>query len=91
MIKAPTTLLYMTSNSVKGQVNRAKELQNSKKLLDDFLLRHTVYDVLPLSFRVVILDVNLLVKKALFILLQNGILYHINCLVIFRGKFGSTL
>ncbi|KAI1262112.1 hypothetical protein F5Y18DRAFT_398553 [Xylariaceae sp. FL1019] len=39
----------------------------------DFLRLRTSYDVLPLSFRLVILDNNLLIKKSLAILSQNGI------------------
>ncbi|KAI1008051.1 5'-AMP-activated protein kinase subunit gamma [Podosphaera aphanis] len=39
----------------------------------EFLKKRTSYDVLPLSFRLIILDTDLLVKKSLTILLQNGI------------------
>lgn len=35
--------------------------------------KRTCYDVLPVSFRLIVLDTTLLVKKALTILLQNGI------------------
>ncbi|KAI9850267.1 MAG: AMP-activated serine/threonine-protein kinase regulatory subunit [Thelocarpon superellum] len=38
-----------------------------------FLKVRTSYDVLPLSFRLIIFDTTLLVKKSLNILLQNGI------------------
>lgn len=38
-----------------------------------FLKVRTSYDVLPLSFRLIILNTDLLVKKSLTILLQNGI------------------
>lgn len=37
-----------------------------------FLKVRTSYDVLPLSFRLIILDTALLVKKSLNILIQNG-------------------
>ena len=37
-----------------------------------FLKVRTSYDVLPLSFRLIIFDTTLLVKKSLNILLQNG-------------------
>lgn len=37
-----------------------------------FLKVRTSYDVLPLSFRLIILDTALLVKKSLNILNQNG-------------------
>lgn len=39
----------------------------------DFLKVRTSYDVLPLSFRLIIFDTALLVKKSLTILSQNGI------------------
>lgn len=38
-----------------------------------FLKRHSGYDVLPLSFQLMVLDTELLVKKALAALVQNGI------------------
>lgn len=38
----------------------------------DFLKVRTSYDVLPLSFRLIIFDTSLLVKKSLTILTQNG-------------------
>lgn len=37
-----------------------------------FLKVRTSYDVLPLSFRLIVFDTNLLVKKSLNILIQNG-------------------
>ncbi|KAJ2979016.1 hypothetical protein NUW58_g7312 [Xylaria curta] len=43
------------------------------KGLRDFLRVRTSYDVLPLSFRLIILDNDLLIKKSLNILIQNGI------------------
>lgn len=39
----------------------------------DFLKIRTSYDVLPMSFRLVLLDTDLLIRKSLAILLQNGI------------------
>jgi hypothetical protein len=36
------------------------------------LKRRTSYDVLPLSFRLIVLDNDLLIKKSLNILIQNG-------------------
>ncbi len=38
----------------------------------DFLKARTSYDVLPLSFRLIVFDTSLLVKKSLTILTQNG-------------------
>ncbi|KAI1849391.1 hypothetical protein JX265_008544 [Neoarthrinium moseri] len=43
------------------------------KGLRDFLKKRTSYDVLPLSFRLIVLDNDLLIKKSLNILIQNGI------------------
>ncbi|KAH9909962.1 hypothetical protein F4778DRAFT_789310 [Xylariomycetidae sp. FL2044] len=43
------------------------------KGLRDFLRVRTSYDVLPLSFRLIVLDNNLLIKKSLNILVQNSI------------------
>ena len=43
-----------------------------QKSIREFLKVRTSYDVLPLSFRLVILNTDLLVKKSLNILLQNG-------------------
>ncbi|KAH8734011.1 hypothetical protein BGZ61DRAFT_344529 [Ilyonectria robusta] len=39
----------------------------------DFLKVRTSYDVLPLSFRLIVLDTDLLIKKSLNILIQNSI------------------
>lgn len=41
--------------------------------IQDFLKKRTCYDVLPVSFKLIILDTTLLVRKALSILLQNNI------------------
>ncbi|KAI9301017.1 the adenylate sensor from Amp activated protein kinase complexed with Amp [Cunninghamella echinulata] len=38
-----------------------------------FLKQHTAYDVLPVSYRLIVFDTHLLVKKALAALVQNGI------------------
>ncbi|KAF4969711.1 hypothetical protein FZEAL_10185 [Fusarium zealandicum] len=39
----------------------------------EFLRVRTSYDVLPLSFRLIVLDTGLLIKKAIHILIQNSI------------------
>ncbi|KAI9363556.1 hypothetical protein BD770DRAFT_379871 [Pilaira anomala] len=41
--------------------------------MNEFLNQHTCYDVLPISFRLVVFDTELPVKKALSMLIQNGI------------------
>lgn len=40
--------------------------------MNEFLKEHTCYDVLPISFRLVVFDTHLPVKKALSMLIQNG-------------------
>ena len=45
-----------------------------QKGVRDFLRVRTSYDVLPLSFRLIILDNDLLIRKSLAILTQNGAL-----------------
>lgn len=44
-------------------------------LMCSFLKEHTAYDVLPVSYRLIVFDTRLLVKKALNALVQNGKLY----------------
>ncbi|KAG2188626.1 hypothetical protein INT44_001381 [Umbelopsis vinacea] len=46
---------------------------NLQDLVRGFLKQHTTYDVLPVSYRLIVLDTQLLVKKALAALMQNGI------------------
>jgi CBS domain-containing protein len=50
-----------------------KEQLEGLAAIREFLKKRTSYDVLPLSFRLIILNTDLLVKKSLTILLQNGI------------------
>ncbi|KAH8801689.1 Snf1 protein kinase-like protein complex subunit Snf4 [Xylogone sp. PMI_703] len=50
-----------------------KDQRQGLKSIRDFLKVRTSYDVLPLSFRLIILSTELLVSKSLTILLQNGI------------------
>ncbi|KAL7273997.1 AMP-activated serine/threonine-protein kinase regulatory subunit [Rhizina undulata] len=50
-----------------------KEQAEGLRAIREFLKVRTSYDVLPVSFRLVVLDTSLLVKKSLNILLQNGI------------------
>jgi hypothetical protein len=40
--------------------------------MEEFLKQHTCYDVLPVSFRLVVFDTHLSVKKALSMLVKNG-------------------
>ncbi|KHN94032.1 nuclear protein SNF4 [Metarhizium album ARSEF 1941] len=50
-----------------------KEQRQGLKAIRDFLKVRTSYDVLPLSFRLIVLDTDLLIKKTLNILIQNSI------------------
>ncbi|CAG8560110.1 6634_t:CDS:2 [Diversispora eburnea] len=56
--------------------NRIKsgEQQNTpRSRVCAFLKQHSSYDVLPVSYRIIVLDTSLLVKKALAALIQNGV------------------
>jgi 5'-AMP-activated protein kinase regulatory gamma subunit len=46
--------------------------QESQRTIRAFLKARTSYDVLPISYRLIVLDTALLVKKSLNILNQNG-------------------
>ncbi|KAJ6261975.1 hypothetical protein Dda_2776 [Drechslerella dactyloides] len=50
-----------------------KEQMAGLSAIRDFLRLRTSYDVLPVSFRLIVLDTTLLVKQSLAILIQNGI------------------
>ncbi|KAH8664166.1 hypothetical protein BX600DRAFT_481424 [Xylariales sp. PMI_506] len=50
-----------------------EEQMQGLKGLRDFLRLRTSYDVLPLSFRLIVLDNDLLIRKSLNILIQNSI------------------
>lgn len=52
-------------------------LTGRQKAIRDFLRVRTCYEVLPLSFRLIELDVGLTVKESLNILVQCGMLAHI--------------
>jgi hypothetical protein len=40
--------------------------------MNEFLKQHTCYDVLPISFKLVVFDIHLPIKQALSLLVQNG-------------------
>ncbi|KEZ40460.1 hypothetical protein SAPIO_CDS8341 [Scedosporium apiospermum] len=50
-----------------------KEQMQGLRAIREFLKVRTSYDVLPLSFRLIVLDTSLLIKKSLNILIQNNI------------------
>ncbi|MCJ1248957.1 AMP-activated serine/threonine-protein kinase regulatory subunit [Trapelia coarctata] len=61
----------MPAPKVETAVDR--EQRKGLQSIRAFLKVRTSYDVLPLSFRLIVFDTNLLVKKSLNILIQNGI------------------
>ncbi|KAF9106903.1 AMP-activated serine/threonine-protein kinase regulatory subunit, partial [Mortierella sp. AM989] len=48
-------------------------LQGTQVMMESFLKQHSAYDVLPVSYRQIVLDTTLLVKKALSVLIQYNI------------------
>jgi 5'-AMP-activated protein kinase, regulatory gamma subunit len=44
----------------------------AQRAIREFLKVRTTYDVMPLSFRLIVLDNHLLIKKSLNIMVQNG-------------------
>ncbi|KAF8908744.1 hypothetical protein BGZ58_006049, partial [Dissophora ornata] len=44
--------------------------QGTQAVMASFLKQHSAYDVLPVSYRQIVLDTTLLVKKALSVLMQ---------------------
>ncbi|KAF2470174.1 nuclear protein SNF4 [Lindgomyces ingoldianus] len=50
-----------------------REQMDALRTIRAFLKVRTSYDVMPLSFRLIVFDTSLLVKKSLNILIQNGI------------------
>ncbi|KAF9129481.1 AMP-activated serine/threonine-protein kinase regulatory subunit [Linnemannia schmuckeri] len=48
-------------------------LQGTQAMMETFLKQHSAYDVLPVSYRQIVMDTTLLVKKALSVLMQYGI------------------
>ncbi|KAL6897523.1 nuclear protein SNF4 [Trichoderma evansii] len=81
---APSSYLRFTSHSGGVMADAPDPKPQSLSPLDkeqrqgliairDFLRKRTSYDVLPLSFRLIVLDTDLLIKKSLNILIQNSI------------------
>ncbi|KAF2654639.1 nuclear protein SNF4 [Lophiostoma macrostomum CBS 122681] len=72
---APRTYLEQTRpmQPPKPVTALDREQMEGLKSIRAFLKVRTSYDVLPLSFRLIVFDTSLLVKKSLNILIQNGI------------------
>ncbi|KAK3945071.1 nuclear protein SNF4 [Diplogelasinospora grovesii] len=74
---APSSYLRPKLNS-RTMSDRSTSLLDKEQMqglrgIREFLKVRTSYDVLPLSFRLIVLDNDLLIKKSLNILIQNGI------------------
>ncbi|MDI1489361.1 MAG: AMP-activated serine/threonine-protein kinase regulatory subunit [Ramalina farinacea] len=67
----PTQMSYGQKTDSESAIDRDQRLGLER--IRDFLKVRTSYDVLPLSFRLIIFDTSLMVKKSLTILIQNGI------------------
>ncbi|RDA91814.1 hypothetical protein CP533_2839 [Ophiocordyceps camponoti-saundersi (nom. inval.)] len=63
----------MASTAVAPPSPLDKEQRLGLSAIREFLKVRTSYDVLPLSFRLIVLDTDLLIKKSLNILIQNSI------------------
>ncbi|KAG0221692.1 AMP-activated serine/threonine-protein kinase regulatory subunit [Mortierella sp. GBA43] len=48
-------------------------IRGTQAVMESFLKQHSAYDVLPVSYRQIVLDTTLLVKKALSVLMQYNI------------------
>ena len=81
------------------QLNEAADSRFLQKGIRKFLKARTSYDVMPLSFRLIVFDTTLLVKRSLSILIQNGKFssrglirsYEEQALNIIRDCFGTSL
>jgi len=69
--RAPERIRTRTSSQPMGLVDQ--EQVEGLRAIRAFLKVRRSYDVLPLSFRLIVFDTALLVKKSLNILIQNGI------------------
>ncbi|KAH3903377.1 probable Nuclear protein SNF4 [Saccharomycodes ludwigii] len=80
MLNATNNVIQDTINATAATTitgNKEQNIQLEQKLaiqsIRNFLKSKTSYDVLPVSYRLIVLDTSLLVKKSLNILLQNNI------------------
>ncbi|TGJ65457.1 AMP-activated serine/threonine-protein kinase regulatory subunit, variant 2 [Orbilia oligospora] len=72
----PSTSTSTSNTNQSGQRTMdvvEEEQKAGLKAIRNFLRLRTSYDVLPVSFRLIVLDTTLLVKQSLAILVQNGI------------------
>lgn len=67
---------YGQSNSSSGlprSVSTGSIYHEDQKVISDFLRKHTCYDLLPISAKVVIFDITLEVRYAFYAMVQNEI------------------
>ncbi|KAL8712075.1 MAG: hypothetical protein Q9220_003508 [cf. Caloplaca sp. 1 TL-2023] len=69
--RAPSQAMSPSKPAVESAIDRDQRLGLQR--IRDFLRVRTSYDVLPLSFRLIIFDTSLQIKKSLTTLVQNGI------------------
>lgn len=60
----------MASYSAWRKKKDTETSQGTQAVMEVFLKQHSAYDVLPVSYRQIVLDTTLLVKKALSVLMQ---------------------
>ncbi|KAJ2305576.1 hypothetical protein IWW54_005033, partial [Coemansia sp. RSA 2705] len=54
-----------------GKLSAAAKRKELAQIASFFLKQHSAYDMIPVSFRLIVLDTKLLVTKALSTLVQN--------------------
>ncbi|KAI1306543.1 AMP-activated serine/threonine-protein kinase regulatory subunit [Mortierella claussenii] len=70
---ATETIDPVASYSAWRKKKDTETLQGTQVVMESFLKQHSAYDVLPVSYRQIVLDTTLLVKKALSVLMQYNI------------------
>ncbi|KAG0266224.1 AMP-activated serine/threonine-protein kinase regulatory subunit [Actinomortierella ambigua] len=68
-----TVASYSAWRKKKKDDEEQRQNQVMKSAMATFLKQHSAYDVLPVSYRQIVFDTTLLIKKALSVLMQYGI------------------
>lgn len=71
---SPSPVPVASTSTSESTTPKRKKLSHSEALeqIRTFLRSQSSYDVFPVSFRLIVLDHHLVVKKALNTMLQNG-------------------
>ncbi|CAG8556866.1 10966_t:CDS:10 [Ambispora gerdemannii] len=75
----PPQSVFSFGTAPSDNAQRLTQIQHNpanitpRGLVCSFLKQHSSYDVLPVSYRLIVLDTTLLVKRALTALMQNGV------------------